>query len=73
MFGYYMEEVMMAKNANVAVRSHSQEREWLLRLGEGNIFEGVQNLIRQEKGESKGKNNSFLKRGRMKASKKRGA
>jgi hypothetical protein len=39
----------MGKHAKLAVRQHSQEREWLLRLGNGNIVEGVRNLIEQAK------------------------
>jgi hypothetical protein len=37
----------MAKNKDVDVRLHSQEREWLRNLGGGDLVEGVQNLIRQ--------------------------
>lgn len=40
----------MAKDSSISVRSHSQECEWLLRLGEGNIIAGVRSLIRQAKG-----------------------
>ena len=61
----------MGKKTKVAVRSHAQEREWLLRLGKGNIFEGVQNLIQREKGEQWGKKKSLFRRGRSKASNKR--
>ncbi|MBN1991908.1 MAG: hypothetical protein JW953_04345 [Anaerolineae bacterium] len=39
----------MGKNAKLAVRLHSQEREWLLSLGNGNIVEGVRNLVQQAK------------------------
>lgn len=35
----------MAKKAPVEIRDHSAERAWLLNLGKGNIFEGVQNLL----------------------------
>nr|BAL57571.1 hypothetical protein HGMM_F51E07C16 [uncultured Chloroflexota bacterium] len=41
----------MAKNAKTAVRLHSQEREWLLSLGNGNIVEGVHTLIQEVKKE----------------------
>ena len=37
----------MGKNAESAVRLHSQEREWLLNLGNGSIREGVRNLVQQ--------------------------
>ncbi len=39
----------MNKNAKLEVRLHSQEREWLLNLGNGNILEGIRNLIEQAK------------------------
>lgn len=35
----------MTKDNKRAIRSHWQEREWLLSLGKGNIVEGVRNLI----------------------------
>ena len=38
----------MGKNNQLLVRSHAQEREWLLHLGDGNIIAGVQHLIRQQ-------------------------
>jgi hypothetical protein len=63
---------MMGKNTKIAVRSHSQEREWLLRLGKGDIFVGVQNLIQQERGDLWGKNNcSTSKREKSKGVSKR--
>lgn len=62
----------MGKNNKIAVRSHSQEREWLRRLGKGDISAGVQNLIQKEKGNLWGKN-SKGRRGNSKASGKRGA
>jgi hypothetical protein len=37
----------MGKNSSIIVRSHAQEREWLLRLGDGNIVAGVRSLIQQ--------------------------
>ena len=37
----------MNKNIELQVRLHSQEREWLLNLGNGNIVEGVRNLLEQ--------------------------
>ena len=39
----------MSKSTKLAVRLHSQEREWLLNLGNGNILEGVRNLVQQAK------------------------
>ena len=39
----------MFKKKAIVVREHAQERAWLLNLGKGNIFEGVQNLIQEEK------------------------
>ena len=45
------------------VREHSQEREWLLSLGNGNIFEGVQNLIE----EAKDRRTSRRERGRRRS------
>lgn len=40
----------MAKDTSITVRSHTQEREWLMRLGEGNIVAGVRQLIREAQG-----------------------
>jgi hypothetical protein len=40
---------MMGQNMQIVIRSHAQEREWLLRLGDGNIVAGVQKLIGQAK------------------------
>ena len=37
----------MRKAKNAEVRGHSQEKEWLLDLGNGDIVEGAQSLIRQ--------------------------
>ena len=37
----------MRKAKNSEVRGHSQEKEWLLNLGNGDIVEGAQSLIRQ--------------------------
>ena len=37
----------MRKAKNSEVRGHSQEKEWLLHLGNGDIVEGAQSLIRQ--------------------------
>lgn len=38
----------MSKKDEAPVRDHSQERAWLLSLGKGNIFKGVQNLLEKE-------------------------
>jgi hypothetical protein len=40
----------VAKNKKATVRSHSQEREWLVSLGKGNIVEGVRHLVQQSQG-----------------------
>ncbi len=37
----------MKRDTRYAVRSHMQEREWLLRLGRGNLVNGVQQLLRE--------------------------
>ena len=38
----------MARKEEDAVRAHLQERAWLLLLGKGDIFKGVQNLLEKE-------------------------
>ncbi len=38
----------MAKSDKKEIRGHAEERSWLLTLGSGNIFKGVQNLIEKE-------------------------
>lgn len=48
----------MAKDSPSAVRSHTQEREWLLSLGAGNIVAGVRNLIQQGKEEAAASNDA---------------
>jgi hypothetical protein len=57
----------MGKNSKSKkdVRVHSQEREWLLSLGEGNIVNGVRSLVQQmtEK-QSKGHNGHKGKKGK---------
>lgn len=55
---------MMGQNMQIMIRSHTQEREWLLRLGDGNIVAGVQKLIGQakKKRESSPKKNKKSKR-----------
>ena len=37
----------MSGNSTAAVRSHVQERQWLLHLGNGNIADAVMRLARQ--------------------------
>ena len=49
----------MAKKLNIDVRVHSEEREWLLNLGGGNIIEGVQHLI-QEMSDKRLKDDYYL-------------
>ncbi len=58
----------MGKNIVKTVRSHSQERKWLLTLGKGNIVEGVRSLMKhnqrgvpQSNGSLKKKENSLKK------------
>lgn len=51
----------MAKNSSITVRSHSEEREWLRSLGDGNIVEGVRHLIEQSKEENSTSNDSHHK------------
>lgn len=51
----------MAKNSSLTVRSHSEEREWLRNLGDGNIVEGVRHLIQQSKEETSSHGNSHNK------------
>jgi len=45
----------MFKKRKIIVREHAQEREWLLNLGKGNIFAGVQSLIEEEEKQDKQK------------------
>jgi hypothetical protein len=54
----------MSKNTNLEVRLHRQEREWLLNLGQGNIIEGVRNLIQQAKDKQELRRNDYYVRGR---------
>ena len=44
----------MGKDKKAVVRSHAQERDWLLSLGNGNIIAGVRSLIGQTKEEQSG-------------------
>ncbi len=54
----------MSKNSNLEVRLHAQEREWLLNLGQGNIIEGVRNLIQQAKDRQALRRNDYSLRGK---------
>jgi len=54
----------MSKNINLEVRLHAQEREWLLNLGQGNIIEGVRNLIQQAKDKQELRRNDYYLRGK---------
>jgi hypothetical protein len=47
----------MGKDSKASVRSHLQERQWLIDLGNGNILEGVKQLLSQLKGEPWQKDN----------------
>jgi hypothetical protein len=37
----------MSKKNHVDVRDHSQEKEWLKQLGQGNLVNGVDQLLQQ--------------------------
>jgi hypothetical protein len=56
----------MANNTALAVRSHSQEREWLLSLGDGNIVAGVRSLIQQAQREATDKHRPKNKKNKPK-------
>lgn len=58
----------MVKETTGTVRSHAQEREWLLSLGNGNIVAGVRSLIQETK-KGSGASNETAK-GKPKKSKK---
>ena len=45
----------MEKESKFVTRSHSQERNWLISLGNGNLVEGVKILIEQIKGDQLGR------------------
>ncbi len=49
----------MIKSNKTAVRSHSQEREWLVNLGKGNIVAGVRSLVQQTQGQPPASNGSW--------------
>ena len=57
----------MAKNTKLEVRLHAQEREWLLSLGNGNIIEGVRNLVEQAKEKRTLKDDYYLRGKRRKS------
>ncbi len=50
----------MAKNHQIAVRSHKQEVEWLRSLGKGNLTNGVKSLIQRDADGYARKNNAAL-------------
>ncbi len=45
----------MLKKSKLLVRSHAEERQWLLGLGDGDIVQGVRNLAQQLKDASPSK------------------
>ena len=53
----------MFKKKKIIVREHAQERAWLLSLGKGNIFAGVQSLV-EDAEERKDQKNNKTKKGR---------
>jgi hypothetical protein len=48
----------MGKDSKHTIRSHAEERQWLLDLGEGNIVKGVRTLVKHGRGEPTGLNGS---------------
>jgi hypothetical protein len=46
----------MSRNSKPTVRSHTEERQWLLNLGQGNLVEGVRTLIQHSQGQPNGRN-----------------
>ena len=46
---YILGSVVMGQDNSVIIRSHAQEREWLLSLGNGNIVAGVRSLVEKTK------------------------
>ncbi|MEW5959870.1 MAG: hypothetical protein AB1801_19265 [Chloroflexota bacterium] len=48
----------MSKDSKLAIRSHAEERQWLIDLGEGNIIKGVRTLIQYGQREPTGRNGS---------------
>ena len=54
----------MFKKKKSKVREHSEEREWLVDLGEGNLVAGVQQLIQQMEEQQAQKGSSKRKKGK---------
>ena len=54
----------MFKKKKSKVREHSEEREWLVDLGEGNLVAGVQQLIQQMEEQQTRKGSSKRKKGK---------
>ena len=52
----------MFKKKNIKVREHSEEREWLVDLGEGNLVAGVRQLIQQMEEQQSRKDNPKRKK-----------
>lgn len=52
----------MFKKKNTKVREHSEEREWLVDLGEGNLVAGVRQLIQQMEEQQSRKNSPKRKK-----------
>ena len=46
----------MGKDSKLTIRSHAEERQWLLDLGEGNIVKGVRTLVKYGHREPAGHN-----------------
>jgi len=58
----------MSKDSKLTIRSHAEERQWLLDLGGGNIVKGVRTLIKYGRGEPAEQNGSH--KGKAEKSKK---
>ena len=55
----------MFKKKKINVREHSEEREWLIDLGEGNLVAGVQQLVQQMEEHQSRKNSRKGKKGKF--------
>ena len=55
----------MFKKKNIKVREHSEEREWLIDLGEGNLVAGVQQLVQQMEQQQSQKSSRKRKKGKF--------
>ena len=56
----------MSKKQAGNVRSHDEERQWLIALGNGNIIEGVRSLIEKTKGEQRWEKSNYSRKSRRK-------